>query len=145
KALDNSESICRKLLKQLASYKDNESPFNDLFEPDSIRLLIITSHSAYLERLAKIYQYYITHTKKEISYINHELTLEAILILVNKTEKLYGNDSDKDSDEDYVEDSKVGFELHNEILKLEEAFDFDHKIFKENDRNNNVNSGFENV
>ncbi|CAG8769883.1 5881_t:CDS:2, partial [Cetraspora pellucida] len=98
-----------------------------------------------VESLAKIHQYYTTYVKEEIFYIDYELTLEDILIVANKTGKLDSNDSNKDFDKDYVENSKVEFELYNKILKLKEAFNFDHKIFKENDKNNNVNSSFENV
>ncbi|CAG8849392.1 7257_t:CDS:2, partial [Racocetra persica] len=38
-----------------------------------------------VEALAKIHQYYTTHTKKEISYINRELTLEDVLVVANET------------------------------------------------------------
>jgi hypothetical protein len=72
KALGKSESTCRQLLGQLASYKENEPPFNDPFEPDcqtpqtwwktvediynhlpslAINLLTITPHSASCERV----------------------------------------------------------------------------------------------
>ncbi|CAG8437824.1 2652_t:CDS:2 [Scutellospora calospora] len=115
KALGNSESSCQKLLEQLASYKVNESPFNDPFESDC--------------QTPQIY----------------ELTLEDILIVANETRKLDNNDSDEDSVEDYVEDSEEGFESFDEILKLEEAFDFDHEIFRENSENNNIRLGSEDV
>ncbi|CAG8813896.1 31640_t:CDS:2 [Gigaspora margarita] len=77
KAINSKESSGRQFLEQLATYKLNKPPFNELFESDSFEKV---------EALAKIHQYYTTHAKEEISYIDHELTLEDVLAVANETE-----------------------------------------------------------
>ncbi|CAG8552623.1 656_t:CDS:2 [Racocetra fulgida] len=120
KAFGKSKESCRQLLGQLASYKDNEPPYNDPFEPDCQTLLTwwraIEDVYDYLpfekvEALAKIHRYYTTHTKEEISYINRELTLEDVLVVANEA----GD------------------------------FDLNHEVFKEKGQSNNTESNSENV
>ncbi|CAG8554302.1 2559_t:CDS:1, partial [Cetraspora pellucida] len=74
------------------------------------------------------------HTKKEISYIDCELTLEDVLIVTNKIRELDANNFE----ENYVEDNEVEFELLDKILSLKEKFDLNHKILEENSESNNI-------
>ncbi|CAG8854276.1 17034_t:CDS:2, partial [Gigaspora margarita] len=134
----NSEVSCRQLLGQLASYKLGEPPFDETFEPDcqtlqmwwkalddvydylstlAIKILKITPYLASLEALAKIHQYYTTHAKEEISYINYELTLEDIL----------------------------NFKSLDDILNLEESFDLNNEFFGGKSKKNNNKLDNENV
>ncbi|CAG8844321.1 28987_t:CDS:1, partial [Gigaspora margarita] len=158
------EPDCETLQTWWKSLKDVHTHLPTL----ATKLLNITPHSASCERgfstlgwiygkkrvklafekvegLAKIHRYYMTHAKEEISYINHDLTLEDMLIVANESGELDNDDSD--SEEDYIEDSEVEFESLDEILYLEAKFDLDHEIFGGNGRSNNDSSrsGSENV
>ncbi|CAG8727108.1 10844_t:CDS:2, partial [Racocetra fulgida] len=107
KSLGNSESTCRQLIGQLASYKENESPYDDPFEPDCQ-----TPQTWW-------------KTIEDISYIDRELTLEDVLAVANEVEELDDNDSDEGS----AEDDKTEFESLDETLNLEENFDLNYEFF----------------
>ncbi|CAG8580421.1 499_t:CDS:2 [Cetraspora pellucida] len=97
-----------------------------------------------VEALAKIHQYYTTYVKEEISYINHELTLEDMLAIANEIRELDDNNLDEGSGKDN-NDNESEFKLLDEILDLEEIFDLNHEIFKENIQNNNIRLDSEHV
>ncbi|CAG8850109.1 17104_t:CDS:1, partial [Gigaspora margarita] len=84
------------------------------------------------------------HTKEEIFYINHELTLEDVLAIANEVEEFDDSDSDENFGKD-VNDDKIEIELLDETLDLKEIFDLNHEIFRENDQNNNIRSVSEHI
>ncbi|CAG8821059.1 17140_t:CDS:2, partial [Gigaspora margarita] len=119
KAFGNKETSCRQLLGQLASYKENELPFNKLFEPncqtpqtcrsiskDSLILHNTCQRRNFLYQSGSYFRRCIGH-KDEIGELD-----------------------DDNSDED-------------ELLDLEESFDLNHEIFREEDHNNNIESDLE--
>ncbi|CAG8524262.1 13177_t:CDS:2 [Cetraspora pellucida] len=123
------DAICSILHLKVAFVRDNLLPTKIMNHLLMIHLKLIVKHCKH----------------EKISYIDHELTLEDILIVANETGELNSNDSNEDFDKDYVGVSEVGFKSLDEILKLEEAFDFNYEIFRENSKNNNAKLGSEDV
>ncbi|CAG8517121.1 5644_t:CDS:2 [Racocetra fulgida] len=134
KAFGKSESTCQQLLGQLASYKENEPPFDVPFEPDC------QTPQTWWKSIEDIHRYYITHAKEEISYIDRELTLEDVLTVANGVEELDDNDSDEGSADDETE-----FESLDEVLNLEKDFDLNHEVFWEEGQSYNIEPNSENV
>ncbi|CAG8652678.1 3753_t:CDS:2 [Cetraspora pellucida] len=70
-----------------------------------------------------------------------KLTLEDVLTIADKAEKLNDNNSDKGS----IKNDKIEFELLDELLKLEETFDLNYEIFTEKGQSNSIESNSKNV
>ncbi|CAG8829122.1 26390_t:CDS:2, partial [Gigaspora margarita] len=124
-ALKNEIQI-NNIVGQLAFYKLSEPPFNKPFEPDC------QIPQIWWKTIEDVYDHLSTLAVKLFNIILHSVSY--VLAIANEVEEFDNSDSDENSGED--DNDEIEIELLDKTLDLEEIFDLNYEIFKENGQNN---------